>query len=66
MHFVNFTNGFRIILEALACSKPSDLGLPLERWSGALLALEAVNRGIVTQISGRYVNMLLKKRYPPS
>ena len=53
-------------IQALACSKPAYLGLPLERWSGSLLALEAVKRGIVAHISGRYVNVLLKKSHSPS
>jgi putative transposase len=53
-------------IQALACSKPPELGLPLERWSGALLAQEAIKRGIVEAISGRYVNQLLKKSPSPA
>ncbi|MEX2554681.1 MAG: IS630 family transposase [Actinomycetota bacterium] len=36
----------------MACALPAEQGVPLSRWSAAELAREAVERGIVEQISG--------------
>lgn len=38
-------------VKALACSPPSETGVPLARWSAAELATEAVGQGLVEQIS---------------
>lgn len=37
---------------AMACALPAEQGVPLSRWSASELAREAVQRGIVEQISG--------------
>jgi hypothetical protein len=42
-------------VKALACELPAQTGRPLSRWSAAELAREAVNRGIVCQVSGTTV-----------
>ncbi len=39
-------------IKALACELPAELGVPLSRWSSAEIAREAVDRGIVAEISG--------------
>jgi hypothetical protein len=42
-------------IKALACELPAESGRPLSRWSGAEIANEAVERGIVCSISGTTV-----------
>ena len=42
-------------VKALACELPSERGVPLSRWSSAEIAREAVERGIVAEISGATV-----------
>jgi hypothetical protein len=42
-------------LKALACELPAESGRPLSRWSHAEIAKEAVERGIVCEISGTTV-----------
>jgi hypothetical protein len=42
-------------VKALACELPAERGVPLSRWSNAEIAREAVNRGIVAQLSGATV-----------
>jgi hypothetical protein len=42
-------------IKALACELPAESGRPLSRWSGAELAREAIERGIVCSISGTTV-----------
>jgi DDE superfamily endonuclease len=39
-------------VKALACELPAMSGLPLSRWSAADLARQAIERGIVAQVSG--------------
>ncbi len=39
----------------MACELPAEKGVPLSRWSSAELAREAVNRGIVAEVSGTTV-----------
>jgi DDE superfamily endonuclease len=39
-------------VKALACELPAKSGVPLSRWSAAELARQAVERGIVAQVSG--------------
>ncbi|MDO8589410.1 MAG: IS630 family transposase [Armatimonadota bacterium] len=39
-------------VKALACSLPRENGVPLSRFSSSEIASEAVNRGIVAQVSG--------------
>lgn len=60
-----FTAAQREQITALACEKPSKLNLPYEEWTGELLAQTCIARGIVSSISGRHVNKLLKKSHPP-
>lgn len=48
-------------LIALACEAPADGGLPLNRWTPAALATEAVKRGIVATISPRHLDRILKR-----
>lgn len=45
---------------ALACERPQESKLPVNQWTPAELALEAVKRGIVEQISPRSVGRFLK------
>lgn len=45
---------------ALACELPATSGLPVTHWTPTELALEAVLRGIVTEISPRSVGRFLK------
>jgi transposase len=42
-------------VKALACELPGERGVPLSRWSSAEIAREAVERGIVAEISGATV-----------
>src|ERR1019366_2962540 len=42
-------------VKALACELPSENGVPLSRYSSSEIAREAVNRGIVAEISGTTV-----------
>ena len=42
-------------MKALACELPASSGVPLSRWSTAEVAREAVERGIVAEISGATV-----------
>jgi hypothetical protein len=42
-------------VKALACELPAQTGRPLSRWSSAELAREAVQRGIVCEVSGTTV-----------
>jgi len=42
-------------VKALACELPAESGRALSRWSGAELAREAIERGIVCSISGTTV-----------
>ena len=42
-------------IKALACELPAESGRPLSRWSGAELAKQAIERGIVCSISGTTV-----------
>jgi hypothetical protein len=45
----------RIELKAVACEVPASSGVPLSRWSTKEVAREAVERGIVAEISGATV-----------
>src|SRR4051794_40220367 len=49
------------LLFALACEPPEKSGLPLTHWTGAELAAEAIQRGIVESISASQVNRLLRE-----
>lgn len=49
------------LLIALACESPADLDLPINRWTPAELAREAVTRGIVASISPRHLDRILKR-----
>lgn len=48
------------LMVALACHKPSELGLPLSHWTADELARQAVELGIVKSISGRHLDRFLK------
>ena len=48
-------------LVALACAPPAQAGRPLSQWSSRELAAEAVQRGIVAQLSPRHAGRLLKR-----
>ncbi len=50
-----FPPEMRIEVKALACELPASSGVPLSRWSAAEVAREAVERGIVAEISGTTV-----------
>src|SRR4051794_27879274 len=49
------------LLFALACEPPEKSGLPITHWTGAELAAEAIQRGIVESISASQVNRLLRE-----
>src|SRR2546421_7428145 len=49
------------LLFALACEPPEKSGLPITHWTGAELAAEAMQRGIVASISVSQVNRLLRQ-----
>jgi len=51
-------------LIALACERPEDLGLPVNRATPAELAREASKRGIVESISPRHLDRILKRGRP--
>lgn len=42
-------------IKALACELPAESGRPLSRWSAAEVAKQAIERGVVCQISGTTV-----------
>ena len=50
------------LMVALACHKPSELGLPLSHWTADELARQAVELRIVKSISGRHLDRFLKGR----
>ncbi len=49
-------------IQVMACGKPADYELPFEEWTGELLARTAIKRGVIPSITGRYVNVLIKKK----
>jgi transposase len=49
------------LLFALACEPPEKSGLPITHWTGAELAAEAIQRGLVESISVSQVNRLLRE-----
>ena len=49
---------------ALACERPSESGRPVSHWTQQELADEAMERGIVEQISQRSVGRFLKRNGP--
>ena len=42
-------------VKAIACELPATSGVPLSRWSTAEVAREAIDRGLVAEISGTTV-----------
>jgi transposase len=56
-----FTAEQLTLLFALACEPPEKSGRPITHWTGAELADEAVQRGIVASISTSQVNRLLRE-----
>lgn len=46
---------------AIACSHPNDFDFPRSTWNRDLIAQVAVREGIVPNISGSYISVLLKK-----
>jgi len=53
-------------LISLACEPPADSGLPINHWTPAELATEAVKRGIVESISPRHLDRIMKRGAPPA
>lgn len=49
---------------ALACERPDEVGVPVNRLTPAELAREAVKRGIVESISPRHLDRILKRGGP--
>ena len=47
---------------ALACTKPSEYGIPLTNWTHKMLAKVVVAENIVSQISSSHIGNILKKR----
>lgn len=45
---------------AIACESPEDSGIPVSRWTPPEIAREAIKRGVVTTISPRHVDRILK------
>ena len=54
-----FTEKQRDNLVVLATSKPQDLGLPFQQWSLSRLKREAINQGIVNDISQEWLRVIL-------
>jgi transposase len=50
-----FSPEVRMEVKALACELPATSGLPLSRWSCGEVAQEAIDRGLVAEISGTTV-----------
>ena len=48
-------------IRALACSHPSEHGLPVSSWTEPLLVSKAIEKGIVSSISASQVGRILKK-----
>lgn len=46
---------------AISCKKPKDYGIIKESWTYDDIAQVAQEQGVVESITGRYVNMILKK-----
>lgn len=55
-----FTETTKNRIIAIALKKPSDLGIPIERWSHAILATYLIEQGIVDTISSTTVGDFLK------
>lgn len=61
-----FTPEQIVQIVALACEQPSASDRPVSHWTPRELAEEAVQRGIVAQISPRSVGRFLKSGRPPA
>lgn len=48
-------------IKAVACTRPADLDVPLERWSAAELAAHAAREGIVEKVSTSTVTRWLAR-----
>jgi hypothetical protein len=57
---VKFTEATKNRAIAIALKKPSDMGVPIEKWSHAILATHLVEQGIVDTISSTTVGDFLK------
>ncbi len=55
-----FTEATKNRVIAIALKKPSDLGIPIEKWSYAILAAYLIEQGIVDTISSTTVGDFLK------
>lgn len=55
--------GYEVVqkIMAIACSKPTEFGIPRTTWNRDLIAQTAIEEGIIERISGSYVSVLLKK-----
>jgi putative transposase len=56
-----FTPEQVVRIVALACEDPRDCGRPITHWTTAELAEEAIERGIVENISPRSVGRFLRR-----
>jgi putative transposase len=55
-----FTDATKNRIIAIALKKPSDLGIPIEKWSYAILAAYLIEQGIVDTISSTTIGDFLK------
>jgi putative transposase len=55
--------GYEVVQKvmAIACSKPTEFGIPRTTWNRDLIAQTVIEEGIIERISGSYVSVLLKK-----
>jgi putative transposase len=55
--------GYEVVqkIMAIACSKPTEFGIPRTTWNRDLIAQTVVEEGLIERISGSYVSVLLKK-----
>lgn len=60
---VTFSTEQVVQIVALACENPCKSRRPVSHWTPALLAAEAIKRGIVEEISPRSVGRFLKRSY---
>ena len=65
---VKFDEATKNKIIAIALKKPSDQGVPIEKWSHELLATHLIEQGVVKSISSSTVSDFLKsaRRKPPS
>lgn len=47
---------------AISCKKPKDYGIIMNKWTHEQIANVAIQQGVISSISGRYVGTILKKK----